>query len=155
MKSMLRTRYFRILRFFARVLLGIIWWDLILPKLGLRRLTVRSRSRRFKRIAVDFRALAIQLGGVMIKVGQFLSARLDVLPREITDELAGLQDEVKAESFADIRQVLETEFGAPIETRFAEIDPQPIAAASIGQVHAARLKDEIGPDGSISTQTPS
>ena len=43
-----------------------------------------------------FRALAIRMGGLMIKVGQFLSARLDVLPPEITDELSGLQDEVPA-----------------------------------------------------------
>jgi len=48
------------------------------------------------------------MGGVMIKVGQFLSSRVDVLPEEITKELADLQDEVAPENFKDIRQIAET-----------------------------------------------
>ena len=60
-------------------------------------------AARMRRIAASFRSLAIRMGGVLIKVGQFLSSRLDVLPREITAELAGLQDEVGAESFEAIR----------------------------------------------------
>ncbi len=79
------------------------------------------------------------MGGVMIKVGQFLSARLDVLPREITDELSGLQDEVLPETYLDIQQVIENEFGRSINDLFAEFDEKPLAAASIGQVHRARL----------------
>lgn len=95
-----------------------------------------------RRIASSFRALAIRMGGVLIKVGQFLSARLDVLPHEITSELAGLQDEVGAERFEDIRRVIENEFGVPMDRRFAELSLQPIASASIGQVHRARLAEE-------------
>ena len=79
------------------------------------------------------------MGGVMIKVGQFLSARLDVLPKEITDELAGLQDEVSPESFAEVRKVIEAEFGSPLETKFFDFQELPLAAASIGQVHLAKL----------------
>ncbi len=86
-----------------------------------------------------FRLLALRLGGVMIKVGQFLSTRADVLPVEITSELAGLQDEVPAEKFEDIRQVAEAEFGLSLEKKFAFFDPAPLAAASLGQAHRASL----------------
>ena len=86
------------------------------------------------------------MGGVLIKVGQWLSARLDVLPPVITEELAGLQDEVRPERFEDIRQVVESEFGAPLEDLFEEFVAEPIAAASIGQVHIARLRRSAAGD---------
>ncbi|MDO9086408.1 MAG: AarF/UbiB family protein [Anaerolineaceae bacterium] len=136
---MLRRRYFRILLFFALTILNFIWWDIVLPHLGLRKLARATRSGRITRIARRFRTLAVQMGGVMIKVGQFLSARLDVLPREITLELAGLQDEVKAEPFEPIQAMIEAEFGKPLDQIFSEIDTTPFASASIGQVHIARL----------------
>jgi len=56
--------------FFARVLLGLGWWDILLPKLGFRRLSHRTRTQRLRRTAANFRSLAINMGGVMIKVGQ-------------------------------------------------------------------------------------
>jgi len=137
---MLRRRYYRILLFFGRTILGVIWWELILPKIGLRRLSRATRSGRISQIARRFRILAVQMGGVMIKVGQFLSARLDVMPREVTDELADLQDEVQPEPFEPIKAIIEAEFGKPVDQIFSEIDPIPIASASIGQVHVARLR---------------
>lgn len=140
MTTIYRIRYRRILWFFARVLLSVGFWDIFLPRLHLPGPGERNRSRRYRQIAIRYRALAIELGGVMIKVGQFLSARLDVLPREITDELTGLQDEVKAETFADIRAVAESELGRPLGELFTLFEEQPVASASIGQVHRARLK---------------
>jgi predicted unusual protein kinase regulating ubiquinone biosynthesis (AarF/ABC1/UbiB family) len=136
---MLRKRYRRILWFFAIILLNMIWWEIILPKIGLRRVARKGRAERFRRVARNFRELAIQMGGVMIKVGQFLSSRLDVLPREITDELSGLQDEVQPETLESIRAVAEAEFNAPLEDKFCYFEEIPMAAASIGQVHRARL----------------
>ncbi|HVP10717.1 MAG TPA: AarF/UbiB family protein [Phycisphaerae bacterium] len=127
------------MRFFAFVMLRVVWWDVLLPRIGLRGVSLRTRPRRLRRLAASFRALAVREGGVLIKVGQFLSARLDVLPRELTAELAGLQDEVGAERFDDIRRVVEEEFGEPLEQRFIEFDPVPVASASIGQVHTARI----------------
>ena len=137
--SLLRARYWRIVAFFAWVTLGFIYWELILPRIFLRGWTRRTRSNRMKQIAVRFRALAIRMGGVMIKVGQFLSSRLDVLPPEITDELAGLQDEVPAEDFAAIRTKAEAELGSRLDLKFAAFDETPLAAASLGQVHRAQL----------------
>ena len=79
-QTVLRTRYWRIVFFFARVTLSIIFWDIFLRRIGLGFIARNNRSTRLRGIAIRFRALAIRLGGVMIKVGQFLSARLDVLP---------------------------------------------------------------------------
>ena len=135
----LRGRYFRILTFFAGVIIRFIYWELILRKLGFRQLAKKTRSNRFRREALRFRALALHMGGVMIKVGQFLSSRLDILPPEITDTLADLQDEVPSEIFADIRQLAESELGASLAEKFEWFDEAPLAAASLGQVHRARL----------------
>ena len=141
-ESQLRARYWRIVYFFGRVTASFIFWEMFLPRIGLGGWSRRTRSERFGRIAVRFRALAIRMGGLMIKVGQFLSARLDVLPIEITQELAGLQDEVPAEQFAAIREQAEAELCEPLSARYDWIDETPMAAASLGQVHRARLRPQ-------------
>jgi predicted unusual protein kinase regulating ubiquinone biosynthesis (AarF/ABC1/UbiB family) len=139
--SQLRARYWRIVFFFGRVTLAFIFWELVLRKLGLGRFADSGRSRRNRATAVRFRALAIKMGGLMIKVGQFLSARLDILPPEITDELAGLQDEVPAESFAAIRMQAESELALTLAEHYASFEETPLAAASLGQVHRACLRE--------------
>ncbi|HEX5809978.1 MAG TPA: AarF/UbiB family protein, partial [Anaerolineales bacterium] len=144
----LRARYRYIMGFFTRATTSFIFWEIILPRLGLRRITRQTRSRRFQKLAADFRAMAIRMGGVMIKVGQFLSARADVLPVEITDELSGLQDEVPPEDFNAILALAEAELGAPLEEQFEWFEQEPLAAASLGQVHRARLRvDMAGAEG--------
>ncbi|PJJ63825.1 ABC1 kinase family protein [Compostimonas suwonensis] len=135
----IRTRYRRILRF-AGWNLAVTWWfELVLPRIGLGKLAERTRSRRMRRFAQRFHVLAVELGGLMIKVGQFMSSRLDVLPPEITAELEGLQDEVPPVPFAAIRALAEAELGVPLQRAFATVDETPVAAASLGQAHRARL----------------
>jgi predicted unusual protein kinase regulating ubiquinone biosynthesis (AarF/ABC1/UbiB family) len=138
----LRGRYRRIVFFFAGVIFRFIWWELTVARLGLQSWVRSTRPGRYRNEAIRFRALAIHMGGVMIKVGQFLSSRLDILPPEVTDELAGLQDEVPAEKFEDIKALAEAEYGMALANKFAWFDESPLAAASLGQVHRARLRVE-------------
>ena len=141
-----RARYRRIMRFAARALAQAWWFELVLPRFGLGRLAARGRIRRLQKLARRFHALAADLGGLMIKVGQFLSSRLDVLPPEITRELEGLQDEVAAESFASIVAQAERELGIPLDRAYATFEIEPIAAASLGQAHRARLTPALAAD---------
>ena len=141
-----RRRYRRILRFALRFMVQAWWFELFLPRLGLGGFAARGRAARLRGIARGFHVLAVSLGGLMIKVGQFLSSRLDVLPPEITRELEGLQDEVPPVDFAAIRALAEAELGVPIERAFSFVDPVPLAAASLGQAHRARLSDADAAD---------
>lgn len=134
-----RRRYRRILRFAAWHLAVTWWFDLVLPRFGLSAIALRTRPARMRRFARSFHVLAVELGGLMIKVGQFMSSRLDVLPPEITRELEGLQDEVPPVPFARIRALAEAELGMPLERAYAWVDETPVAAASLGQAHRARL----------------
>ncbi|VXB49819.1 Ubiquinone biosynthesis monooxygenase UbiB [Microbacterium sp. 8M] len=142
----LRARYRRILGFAARVLAQLWWFEIALPRIGLARVAESSRERRMRTLAQRFHVLAVQLGGLMIKVGQFLSSRLDVLPPEITTELAGLQDEVPAVPVDRIRALAEAELGVPLERAFAWFEETPLAAASLGQAHRARLSAQDAAD---------
>ncbi len=143
-----RRRYRRILRFFAGVIGHFILLDLLLGRLPLLGQSIRaSRTNRMRQMARRFRTLAVEMGGVLIKLGQFLSARVDVLPLEITEELMGLQDEVPPVPWPLIAEALATELG-DVERRFASIEQKPLAAASLGQAHRARLL----PDATAATE---
>jgi len=80
-----------------------------------------------------------ELGPTFVKFGQLLSTRPDVVPPDIVLELRALQDDVRPFPFEDVRRVVEAELGNSLERLFVEFDPVPVAAASIGQVHAATL----------------
>ena len=133
-------RFRRTVLFFVLLFARVILWEVIIRRVTGEGFVGRGRSRRWRRYARRFRRLALDMGGVMIKLGQFVSTRVDVLPPEITDELAGLQDQVPVVPFDYIKRTLERELGS-IEERFLWLNPEPIAAASFGQVHRAQLRN--------------
>lgn len=91
------------------------------------------------KVLVAFRQTAIKLGVLMIKLGQFLSSRADLLPEQALSVLAALQDEVPAEPFSHVLYLIEAELGKPITEIFSSFERKATAAASLGQVHKAVL----------------
>jgi predicted unusual protein kinase regulating ubiquinone biosynthesis (AarF/ABC1/UbiB family) len=138
----LQARFARVMAFFIPMALGFLGWDILLRVLGLGSLARRMAAGRYQRLARRYRRLATRLGGVWIKAGQFLSARVDVLPESITAELAGLQDEVAPKPASAMRRVIEREFGRPVEACYTGFEDAPLASASLGQVHRARFEGQ-------------
>lgn len=99
-----------------------------------RTLTDMTRERRI-------RLALIELGTTFIKLGQVLSTRPDIVGLPLATELANLQANVPADAAEVVHATIKTELGRPVEDLFAYFDDKPLASASIGQVHAARLKD--------------
>lgn len=101
----------------------------------------RPDIEALKRVLRDFRETAVEMGGLLIKLGQFFGARADLLPPDALAELASLQDEVRPEPFPLIAEALEREYDAPLSEVFASVDSEPAGSASLGQVHRAVLRD--------------
>lgn len=135
-------RYWDIVR-----VLSAYGFDHVLEMLGLTDMV--ARSRRLLRLnktdiarlsAAERMRLALEeLGPTFIKLGQILSTRSDVIPQQFIREFEKLQDNVPGFSYSELKSQMERELGGPVELFYSEIDPVTLAAASIAQVHRARL----------------
>jgi len=104
----------------------------------------RLQKHRFlKKDTPPFRVAAVleELGGTFIKLGQLLSLRPDLIPKEFCDEFSKLQDDVKPFPTEEAKKIVETELKKSIKELFKNFEDKPIAAASIGQVHKAQLQN--------------
>lgn len=148
-----RKRFLQVSLFFLGVVAHIYFWDIFLARFSLLRWYVRrSAMGRWVAIARRFRGLALELGGMQIKLGQFLSSRADIVPEPVRRELAGLQDEVPPAPAGHVLEVIIEELGAPPSELFRAFDQEAVAAASLGQVHYATLHD--GREVAVKVQRP-
>jgi predicted unusual protein kinase regulating ubiquinone biosynthesis (AarF/ABC1/UbiB family) len=134
-----RRRSYQILRLFFSLVLSF-FFQYLRARLGGHSYDFFEDAEHNRERAIKIRTTALEMGGVLIKVGQFLSSRVDLLPTEYIEELVLLQDEVPSVPFEDIRVMVERELGAPLESLFGAFSQVPIAAASLGQVHRATLR---------------
>ena len=100
----------------------------------------RKKKKSKSSHAVRLRKAMAEAGGAFVKLAQMLSLRSDLIPQEYCDEFAKLQDHVEPFAFSKVKKIIEEDFGKSIHKVFMEFEKEPIAAASVGQVHKARLK---------------
>lgn len=134
-------RYRDIAAAFARNGFGVVVKELgLLRFIPFPRLPEGEKDSHSRTTGERIRLFLQELGPTFVKLGQIASTRPDLIPAEILAELSKLQDKVPPFPFADVKKLLEEELGAPLETLFESFDETPVAAASIGQVHIARLR---------------
>jgi len=111
-------------------------------EIGLQMISKKRRERVEKLTRAERIRMALEeLGPTYIKLGQTLSTRPDLVPVDFVQELSKLQDDVPPRPFSDVKEIIEAELDLPLEELFDFFDETPLATASIGQVHRARLKD--------------
>jgi predicted unusual protein kinase regulating ubiquinone biosynthesis (AarF/ABC1/UbiB family) len=135
---LMTKRFFTGVRLVSSIILGIYWLNIQGLWRGRQRIEICLADFYIEK-ARAFRIAASNMGGLLIKVGQILSTRVDILPQAVIKELSLLQDEVRAVEFSDLRQVIENEFKRPLDQVFSYIDSKALASASLGQVHSGQL----------------
>lgn len=138
-------RMWRILSFALSVFLRFYWYRIARKPLS-------EREKLWGRIGEEFRQTLFELEGLLIKVGQFLSIRADLLPNKFVEQIQDLVDQVPPSPWEDIKQVLESEWESPLEENLLSINTTAVASASIGEVYRGKLKD--GTDVAVKVQRP-
>lgn len=118
----------------------IVWATHLFRPVGWLRRLLPKRSRRAP-LGARIRVALEELGPIFVKFGQAVSTRRDLLPADVADELAKLQDQVPPFATREVLDILAEAFGRPADEVFQEFQRTPLAAASVAQVHAARLHD--------------
>jgi ubiquinone biosynthesis protein len=135
----------RLVRVVVHVGWALLAWKLVERRSGDPSISRAGLSRRM-RVAIE------ALGPTFIKLAQIISSGEGLFPEELVREFKKCRDQVPPEAFSVVREVVEADFGAPLESVFERFDPAPLASASIAQVHAARLR--TGEDVVVKVQRP-
>lgn len=138
-------RMWKVLSLAFTVLIQVYWYRILRkPELEWEKL--------WENIGCRFRQTLFELEGLLIKVGQLLSIRADLLPKGFIKQIQDLVDQVPPSSWEEMKNVMEKEWGGPIENTLQLIDPKAVASASIGEVFRGKLKD--GTDVAIKVMRP-
>lgn len=140
---MIHNRYYRIfaivsmtVRFFLQV-----WWFHRTHR-GVSRADVQEQWEALvEKQAREYKRTALKLGGLLIKMGQFLSTRADIMPRAFTSELSDLTDRVPSVPWEKSKAIIEQELNQPVENIFVSLSKEPVASASIGEVYQGYLQN--------------
>jgi predicted unusual protein kinase regulating ubiquinone biosynthesis (AarF/ABC1/UbiB family) len=138
-------RMWKIMSFALSILIQVYWYRI-------RKKSNSEWEKLWEKIGREFRQTLFELEGLLIKVGQMLSIRADLLPNGFIRQIQDLVDQVPPSPWEDIKKVLEREWDCPIEEILLSIDKKAVASASIGEVYRGQLKD--GTEVAIKVQRP-
>lgn len=133
-KSKKIIRMHKLLAFAFTVMLKMYWYRI-------RRKPENEWNRLWEQTGRRFRQTLFEMEGLLIKIGQFLSIRSDLLPKPFIDQIQDLVDQVPPSEWQQIKELMEAEWKSGIEDKVMHIDPVPVASASIGEVYKGKLKD--------------
>ena len=139
-------RMWKILSFAFAMSIQVYWFRI-------RKKSDMEWDKLWGKLGRQFRQTLFELEGLLIKVGQFLSIRKDLLPSGFIDQIQDLVDQEPPSPWAEIKHVLEREWGGPVENVLLSIETKAVASASIGEVYRGKLKD--GTEVAIKVQRPS